>query len=92
MTKFYDGGPAFPVPPDSYSSDGVMMIPNHAHQGMSLRDHLAGLAMQGILSGKASNMALWDDITEQMTANQAYAFADAMLKERDKPPATPTTL
>lgn len=48
-------------------------------EGISLRDHFAGLAMQGLLSSDVS--AKWgeDDI-----ALIAYGQADAMLAEREK--------
>lgn len=45
------------------------------HHGMTLRDHFAGLAMQGMVA-TSNNM---DDI-----AQSAYDMADAMLAEREK--------
>lgn len=42
---------------------------------MTLRDHFAGLAMQGLID----NDGLFSEIPLQ-----AYALADAMLKERNK--------
>jgi hypothetical protein len=44
---------------------------------ISLRDHFAGLAMQGIV-------ATDDDITYKFLSSVAYGMADAMLKEREK--------
>ena len=57
------------------------------HKGMTLRDHFAGLAMQGLManthmggSDLHESSADWlKDITEG-----AYEFSDAMLKERSK--------
>jgi len=46
-------------------------------EGVSLRDHFAGLAMQGIV-------ATDDDITYKFLSSVAYGMADAMLKEREK--------
>ena len=42
---------------------------------MTLRDHFAGLAMQGIL---------YEGLEPVETATYAYKMADAMLKERNK--------
>ncbi len=44
-----------------------------------LRDHFAGLAMQGLLTNDDGN-----DWTVEETANVAYQAADAMIKERNK--------
>jgi len=46
---------------------------------MTLRDHFAGLAMQGLLSADPGNK--WGD---EDCAKFAYQQADAMLKERSK--------
>lgn len=43
----------------------------------ALRDHFAGLAMQGV-------MAMDDDIDYKYTSSVAYRMADAMLEEREK--------
>lgn len=67
------GGPAFP------------MSDCHNVSGMSIRDWFAGMALQsllplfseGKLELKKGRPAKESDISEQ-----AYAFADAMLKER----------
>ena len=45
------------------------------HHGMTLRDHFAGLAMQGMVS-TSNNM--------NNIAKTAYDMADAMLEERNK--------
>jgi hypothetical protein len=66
-----DGGPAFPSTiqyfPDDKNAD--------EEKGMTLRDHFAGLAMQGLLTRKPMSGA------EQ--AHEAYKIADAMLKARE---------
>jgi len=46
-------------------------------EGISLRDHFAGLAMQGLI--KPTN-----DYTIQTKVAWAYNIAESMLKERDK--------
>jgi hypothetical protein len=47
---------------------------NH-HQGMSLRDYMAAKAMQALID----NDGLFSEIP-----TQAYAIADAMMKEREE--------
>ena len=49
-------------------------------EGISLRDHFAGLAMQGTLSADIEGE--WNDYS--YLANHAYQIADAMLAERGK--------
>ena len=48
-------------------------------EGISLRDHFAGLAMQGLIA--ADVRVVWDN---ESIADLAYDQADAMLKERKK--------
>lgn len=66
-----DGGPAYPIP-----SDGVSF---GTHPGMSLRDHFAGLAMQGLLANQDARL-----MTSTEYARIAYEHADAMLTERER--------
>lgn len=50
-----------------------------------LRDHFAGLAMNGILSGqvdKQGNGRLTDEVEAHSIAKESYLIADAMLKAR----------
>jgi len=71
------GGPAFPAPA------GVSHI---TEQGMTLRDYFAAKAMQGLLS----NPKLQNEILKQGGCHSgwieisAWAFADEMLKAREK--------
>ena len=63
-------------------------LPKEELRGMDLRDYFAAKAMQALLSQKDwfHNAGRWDSV-EQMTekyANEAYAFADAMMKAREK--------
>lgn len=69
-----DGGPVHPL---TDSVDGKLVT----FKGISLRDHFAGLAMQGIVAcGKR-----WPgETTPPEIAALAYRLADAMLKEREK--------
>ena len=48
-------------------------------EGISLRDHFAGLAMQGICAS-APNVE-W---TDALISKEAYRMADAMIAEREK--------
>lgn len=49
------------------------------HPSLDLRDHFAGLAMQGFLAADYND---WDYYSR--LANNAYRIADAMLAERGK--------
>jgi len=54
---------------------------------ITLRDHFAGLAMQGLLSNQVmGDCALHDSAAEWVKAmtEGAYEFADAMIAERNK--------
>ena len=70
-----DGGPAYP------QYENFMHDPN-VKGGMSLRDHFAGLAMQGMLGGRAPGASA----AAEMTAACAYIVADAMLSARKAQP------
>ena len=79
MSDIKDGGPAFPVFPETTSGHAA------AFQGMTLRDHFAGLAMQTILASQYEDgiyVGDTDNDSEHMCANSAYMMADAMLKAR----------
>lgn len=69
-----DGGPAFPV--KVFSNIGGKYI---QERGMTLRDYFAAKAMQGvIISGRRA--------APTMAAADAYKYAEAMLKAREKKP------
>jgi hypothetical protein len=75
MSEKADGGPAFPVTDDALLN------------GMTLRDYFAGQALAGICAGrmKGDLIRKWiDGYAEGQETRAAYAFADAMLKERAK--------
>lgn len=68
-----DGGPAFPR-----SGDQVSVTPQ---DGMSLRDWLAGMALQG---HRANSDPRLRDVAPSIVASWSYADADAMLKVREE--------
>jgi hypothetical protein len=75
MTK-PDGGPAFPTLVKE--GNGIEWV----QPGMSLRDWVAGLALQGIITtypGPDCELP-----GAKMAARTAYEYADAMLVQRDK--------
>lgn len=96
MSEKDNGGPAFPVRVDNNDPTpmevlGVRIKPGQYAQfgGMTMRDHFAGLALQGMLANSGgpiqrNEQSAWaltnctfDDVSEF-----AYEFADAMLKAR----------
>jgi len=56
-----------------------MVKTNGYARDMTLRDHYAGLAMQGLLTAE-----IVGDYSNDHVAEIAYVIADAMLKERNK--------
>lgn len=93
------GGPAFPGPA-SEDATGSMQENNKtsgAQVGMTLRDYFAAKALQGWLAGsEIENPRFGNDangkwgpiqgstFNHEAMAEEAYAFADAMLSERAK--------
>lgn len=74
-----DGGPAHPVrlpTPDAPRINGDPP-PTELNTGMSLRDHFAGLALQGLLASQV-------EASREQFAEYAYKAADAMLIARKK--------
>ena len=70
------GGPAFPVQERECMS---------AHDGMSLRDWFAGMALQGLLSGcRTETNEIAKEIANNIGIGLAYKMADAMIAERNK--------
>ena len=69
------GGPAFPVPEDENAP---------VHDGMTLRDYFAGLAMQGTLAGRKGSLQGISKEQVESIARDSYKFADAMIRERDE--------
>jgi hypothetical protein len=75
-----DGGPAFPIPP--VDVDGW----RNGWYGASLRDYFAAKAMQAAVHN-FEHGELWEgmEFNGKDAAQFAYAMADAMLAEREKP-------
>lgn len=69
----HDGGPAFPA----IAENGL----GHISSGMTLRDYFAAKAMQAITTALQQGIR---PVDLPLLARDAYALADAMLKERDK--------
>ena len=79
--KHNDGGPAYPVASELALHAG--------HPGMSMRQHYAGLAMQGILvAGELSRVdALFtSEVLRRIVVVSSVAFklADAMIKQENE--------
>jgi hypothetical protein len=70
-----DGGLAFP---HKYT-DG--RNETHVHSGMTLRDYFAAKAMTSIIATRDPGATVYQI---QHEAARAFAYADAMIKERDK--------
>lgn len=64
---------------DTKIDDGGFAFPKARsfQDGMSLRDWLAGQALVGMIAGNK-----WDECSVLENAEDAYLFADAMLKVR----------
>lgn len=71
-----DGGPFHPLTINRRAENGVV-VECDVYTGASLRDHFAGLAMNGILSNQS-----FDDADKEEVAGMSYAIADAMLQAR----------
>jgi hypothetical protein len=70
-TQINNGGPAFPRQPNEYIS---------GHEGMTLRDWLAGQAMTAIIG----SLYCTPETTFKEISGRAYAQADAMIKAREE--------
>lgn len=89
MSTINDGGPAFPVA----DYDHQTFVPKNIEEtrrllsGMSLRDYLAGLAMQSLISmdgAKVGDEGMQIPKHSAIVAETAYAMADEMLKAREQ--------
>ena len=76
-----DGGAAFPHRITIISQHGGAEHQEHlVHDGMSLRDWFAGMALQGLLSHSCNkDIPIWK---AKDAVVRAYEMADAMIKER----------
>lgn len=72
------GGPAFPTPESAWFQG----VPS----GMTLRDYLAGRAMQAMITKSSGQDTTGGKKGVPLIAKYAYEFADAMLAERSRKP------
>lgn len=75
------GGPAFPQSAFWTESDNPYDSADFGGRGMTLRDHFAGLAMQGDMSFDPLSPGI-DYEKLQKYASHYYRIADAMLRAR----------
>lgn len=77
------GGPAYPAPIASAYDGGIYNTLEQSGGtlgGMTLRDWLAGMALQGLLQARIT----FSEDTTKIFAYRAYKYADAMIAERKK--------
>lgn len=70
--KIDNGGPAFPT--------SSLILP----QGMTLRDHFAGLAMQALIAGHIAHYGHENYWPSKDLVSSSLEYADAMLKARQE--------
>lgn len=100
MSDMKDGGPAYPAtwkearPHPTHP--GEIVVSDHYSHGMTIRDYFAAKAMQGIIDTEKPD-GPWNWIKSLLGfdykvvglsmddfAKDAYEFADAMLKARER--------
>jgi len=84
MNEKKDGGSAFPLAEHFGQEDGHGYM-DCSSRGVSLRDRLAGLAMPVCIQrvfDKHPEMSFADKA--KIAAQNSYALADELIKERDK--------
>ena len=86
-----DGGPAFPHQREQWSEHechpsgvggNLVRFEHPHHDGMSLRDWFAGMALQGAVAREGIITIAGD--RPGKTADEAYTIADAMLAARER--------
>jgi hypothetical protein len=82
--KTDNGGPAFPRPASEFTANGTLPDGNDlgAQDGMSLRDYFAAQALNGLIQFQAELRGVGGQEIADLTAQAAYALADAMLNAR----------
>ncbi len=70
---------AYPAVGLEFDSGGTLRLPV-AHQGLTIREHFAAMAMQGILASEPDEQR-WNPAT---LANMAAERADALIAELSK--------
>ena len=76
-TSTETGGPAFPMPT---GAEPRVDVTTHYNEGMTLLDYFAGQALAAVIGDHQKDKY----ITFEMTAIDAYAYAQAMLAERKR--------
>lgn len=75
---------AFPGP--RLDSDAVPL--RQAHPGLTIREHFAAMALQGLLANPETAQAITDGVSAVIklnrTARSAVCFADALILELNK--------
>lgn len=88
--KLKEGGPAFPVLAYRQMASGDIGPEPCIYEGMTLRDWFAGMALQGAWANPdlsrhmTENKMIPHDVRASI-ASSAYAQAEVMLLEREKP-------
>jgi hypothetical protein len=65
-----------------YTLDQAINLMNNYVESAGLRDHFAGLAMQGDIAGLSRHLHQYDGNELRIKAEAAYLMADAMLEAR----------
>ena len=84
MSEIKDGGPAFPVEIDERirnQSIGSGIYCSKYHNGMTLRDWFAGMALQGMLANHYKEG--FGQTNELDYSRSSYVLADAMIRCRE---------
>jgi hypothetical protein len=82
IKQLNNGGPAFPVVHAIIPQPGSFTQTPEAHQGMTLRDWFAGMALQGNLAACAPGYEYTGGDSHQRAAEEAYRYADSMISAR----------
>lgn len=72
MSEIDQGGFVYPIGEVNHSGPDKYPV----YEGITLRQHYAGLAMQGYLA----NSAVWHEYSNHQLAKMAYEQADAMIE------------
>ena len=88
MSNEKTGGPAYPAnmigcKMSEWESDAIFKYAG-PYPGMTLLDHFAGLAMQALIAKLPIELTNTGDDKFRLTAAGAYAYAAAMIAERNR--------
>lgn len=84
MSITHTGGPAFPTVCTRY--DGVKGYVQHHQEGMTLRDWFAGHASEYDIEHHRIAIVKADPTANPSREDCKWAYADAMLRSKDKRP------